>query len=131
MNGITSKTINHMDVGEFWKHNKPILEKLERQRMPFQSRMIYKDVSISHDKTTGTYMTQYDLVNFYDNRKNFLKILAEFGPDMMLDREEIVAGNSLSEATMTTISGNKVTSPGHIKWLRQMTKRLVAGDNLR
>ncbi len=131
MNGITSKKIDHMDVGEFWKHNESILEKLEHQRMPFQSRMIYKDVSTSYDKAKGTYMTQYDLVNFYDNRKNFMKILAEFGPDMMLDREEIIVGRSLSEAKKTIISGNKVTSPGHIKWLHQLAKRLMSGDNQR
>ncbi len=131
MNGISSQKINHMDVGDFWKRNEPILEKLEQQEMPSHSRMVYKDVSVRHDKSSGKYMTQYDLVNFYDNRKNFLKIVAQFGPNMRLDKEEIMVGNSLSEAKKTTMEGNTVTNPAHIKWLYQISKQMVAGDSLR
>lgn len=130
MNGIISQKINHMDVGFFWKHNKSILEKLQHQRMPSQSRLVYKDVSTKHDKSNGTYLTQYDLVNFYDNRKNFLKIFVEFRHDLSIKKEEILVGNSLSEAKRTTLEGNKVTSLGHIEWLRHMAKQWKSGKQL-
>ncbi|MGI0086429.1 MAG: hypothetical protein ACREBI_00505 [Nitrosotalea sp.] len=120
MNGISSQKINHMDVGSFWKHNEPILEKLEHQRMPSQSRLVYKDTSTKHNKSKGIYLTQYDLVNFYGNRKNFLKIFVEFGPDLSIRKEEILVANSLSEAKRTTLEGDKVTSLGHVRWLRNM-----------
>jgi len=123
MNGIISQKINHMDVGFFWKHNKPILEKLQHQKMPSQSRLVYKDVSTKHNKSNGAYLTQYDLVNFYDNRKNFLKIFVEFRPDLSIKKEEIIVGNSLSEAKKTTLEGRKVTSLGHAEWLRHMVKQ--------
>lgn len=131
MNGISSQKINHMDVGDFWKHNEPILEKLEHQEMPSHARMVYKDASARQDKSSGKYLTQYDLVNFYDNRKNFLKIIAQFGPNMRLDKEEILVGNSLSKAKKTIIEGSKVTNSAHIKWLCQIAKQMVIGDNLR
>ncbi len=131
MNGVSSQKINHMDVGDFWKNNEPILEKLEHQKMPSHARMVYKDSSSTHDKSDGKYTMQYDLVNFYDNRKNFLKITAKFRADMKLDKEEILVGNSLSEAKKTILEGTKVTNTGHIKWLRQIAKQLAAGDNLR
>lgn len=131
MNGIKSQKISHMDVGNFWKDNEPILEMLERKRMPSNSRMVYKDASSSVDKSDGRHRIQYDLVNFYDNRKQFLKILAKFGPDMSLGEEVILSGPSLSEAKKTVLDGSRVTSQGHVRWLRQIAERLVAGDVLR
>lgn len=120
-----------MDVGSFWKHNEPMLEMLENQKMPPRSRLVYKDMSAKHNKSKGTYLAQYDLVNFYDNRKNFLKIRVEFGEDMSIKREEIYTGSDLSLARKTMLAGSNVTSRGHIAWLRNMAKRMVAGDALR
>ncbi len=130
MNGISSQKIHNMDVGLFWKHNEPILKKLERQRMPPRSRLVYKDISTKHSKSKDTFLAQYDLVNFYDNRKNLLKILVEFRQDLSIKKEEIIARNG-HNAQKTTIDGSKVTSSGHIAWLRNMAKRMVAGDALR
>ncbi len=131
MNGITSQKISHMDVGLFWKHNEPMLRELEHKRMPPKSRLVYKDMSTRHDRSSGTYLTQYDLVNFYDNRKNLLKIYVEFGQDMSVRKEEIIVGSGLQGAKKTTLEGARVTSPGHVNWLRNMTRRMVAGDTLR
>lgn len=131
MNGISTKKIQGMDVGIFWKRNEPVLERLEHQRMPAKSRLVYKDISTKRIKSKGTCVAQYDLVNFYDNRKNLLKILVEFRKDMSIKKEQIVAQNGLSGAKKTTIDGSKVTSPGHVAWLRNMARRMVAGDSLR
>ncbi|HJU13821.1 MAG TPA: hypothetical protein VJ792_05135 [Candidatus Nitrosotalea sp.] len=131
MNGVNSQKIGHMDVGIFWKRNAPVLRELGHKRMPPKARLVYKDVSTRHDKSHGTYLTQYDLVNFYDNRKNLLKISVEFGEDMSIRKEEISVGNDLLGAIKTTIEGMRVTSPGHIRWLQNMTERMVAGDSLR
>lgn len=131
MNGISSQKIYGMDVGIFWKHNEPILDELEHQRMPPRSRLVYKDVSAKHNKSKGTYLAQYDLVNFYDNRKNLLKILVEFRQDLSIKKEEIIARNGLTSTKKTTIEGNKVTNLSHVSWLRNMTKRMIAGDALR
>ncbi len=131
MDGIISQKMDRVDVGLFWKRNESILEKLEHQRMPPRSRLVYKDMSTKHNKSKEVYLAQYDLVNFYDNRKNFLKIFVEFGKDMSLKKEEILAGNSFFQAKRTILRGDKVTSPGHIRWLRNMTKRMITGDALR
>ncbi len=131
MNGVSSQKIFGMDVGLFWKRNKPILRELENQKMPPRSRLVYKDVTAKHNKSRGTYLAQYDLVNFYDNRKNLLKILVEFRQDLSIKKEEIIARNGLSSAKKTTLEGNRVTSRGHVAWLRNMTRRMVAGDALR
>lgn len=120
-----------MDVGIFWKNNKPILKNLENKRMPPRSRLVYKDVSTRHNKSKDTYLAQYDLVNFYDNRKNLLKIIVEFGKDFSIKKEEIISRNGPSDTKKTTLEGKKVTSRGHIAWLRNMTRRMIAGDALR
>ncbi|MDE1862216.1 MAG: hypothetical protein KGI33_04820 [Thaumarchaeota archaeon] len=130
MNGITSRKIGSMDVGNFWKHNEPILERLERQIMPPSSRLVYKDVTTGEGKD-GTVHAQYDLVNFYDNRKNLLKIIVEFGKDHSIKKEEILAMTGRAGAKKTTLGGGSITSAGHIAWLRNMTERRMAGDALR
>lgn len=131
MNGISSQKIGHMDVGIFWKRNEPLLRELGHKLMPPKSRLVYKDVSTRHDRSHGVYLTRYDLVNFYDNRKNLLKISVEFGEDMAIRKEEISVGNGILGGKKTTIDGMRVTSPSHIRWLRNMTERMVAGDSLR
>jgi hypothetical protein len=44
--------------------------------MPPKSRVLYKEISPKRDdgggNQGGTYLVHYDLVNLYDNQKNFL-----------------------------------------------------------
>lgn len=120
-----------MDLGPFWRRNELALKGLERSRMPARSRLVYKDVAVKRDKARKTYSARYDLVNFYDNRKNLLRIIVQFSKDLTIKGEEIVARNGLSGVRKTTLQGSRVTSPGHIAWLRNMTKRMAAGDALR
>jgi hypothetical protein len=62
-------------------------------------------------------------VNIYDNRKNFFSIWAELSPDRSsIMREEIIAGNKLSDAKKTVIEGSGITNKDQIEWIKAMSR---------
>lgn len=67
------------------------------------------------------------MINIYDNRKNFFSIIAELTPDhSSIVKEEIVAGNKMSDAKKTTIDGDRITNKAHIEWLKGMSRSEVS-----
>lgn len=120
--GVSSEQIERIDISPFWKKNEPLLKELERSEMPSRSRLIYKETTSSTGSNNHV-LTSYDLVNIYDNRKNFFGIVAEIAPDRsLIIREEIVAGNKLSDAKKTVVDGSRISSKAHIDWLMAMSQ---------
>jgi hypothetical protein len=122
--GISSEQIASIDISPFWKKNEPLLKELERSEMPSKSRLIYKEIASNTGSNNNHVLINYDLVNIYDNRKNFFGIVAELSPDSSSSviREEIVAGNRLSNAKKTVVDGSRVSNKAHIDWLKSMSQ---------
>jgi hypothetical protein len=121
--GISSEQIASIDISPFWKKNEPLLKELERSEMPSKSRLIYKEIASNTGSNNNHVLTNYDLVNIYDNRKHFFGIIAELSPDSSsVIREEIVAGNRLSNAKKTVVDGSRISNKAHIDWLKSMSQ---------
>jgi hypothetical protein len=122
--GISSEQIAHIDISPFWKKNESLLKELERSEMPSKSRLIYKEIASNIDSSNNNcVVTNYDLVNIYDNRKRFFGIVAELTPDRSsIIGEEIVAGNTLSDAKRTVVDGSRISNKAHIDWLKTMSQ---------
>jgi hypothetical protein len=122
--GISSEQIAHIDISPFWKKNESLLKELERSEMPSKSRLIYKEMASNIDSSDNNrVVTNYDLVNIYDNRKRFFGIVAELTPDRSsIIGEEIVAGNTLSDAKRTVVDGSRISNKAHIDWLKTMSQ---------
>lgn len=121
--GISSEQIAHIDISPFWKKNESLLRELERSEMPSKSRLIYKETASNTDSSNDHVMTNYDLVNIYNNRKNFFGIVAELAPDRSsIIREEIVAGSTLSHAKKTVVDGSRISNRAHIDWLKTLSQ---------
>jgi len=123
--GVSSERIdNIVDISPFWKKNESLLRELERLEMPSKSRLVYKEIaSNTNSSSNNNIVTNYDLVNIYDNRKHFFGILAELSQDRSsIIREEIVAGKSLYNAKKTVVDGNRITNKSHIDWLKTMSQ---------
>jgi hypothetical protein len=127
--GVSSERIGSMvDISPFWRKNEPLLRELERSEMPSRSRLIYKETASNNANSSNNnhVVTNYDLVNIYDNRKHFFGILAELSQDRSsVIREEIVAGSSLSDAKKTVVDGNRIINKAHIDWLKSMSQNDV------
>jgi hypothetical protein len=125
--GITSERMPRIDISPFWKNNEPLLRELERSEMPSKSRLIYKEIASNTSNSSNNVIMNYDLVNIYDNRKHFFGISAELSPDLSsVIREEIVAGNRLSDAKKTVVEGSRITNKAHIDWLKSMSQNDAA-----
>jgi hypothetical protein len=111
-------------ISPFWKKNESLLKELERSEMPSKSRLIYKEIASNIDSSDNNrVVTNYDLVNIYDNRKRFFGIVAELTPDRSsIIGEEIVAGNMLSDAKRTIVDGSRISKKAHIDWLKTMSQ---------
>jgi hypothetical protein len=122
--GISSEQIAHIDISPFWKKNESLLKELERSEMPSKSRLIYKEITSNIDSSDNNrVVTNYDLVNIYDNRKRFFGIVAELTPDRSsIIEEEIVAGNTLSDAKRTVLDGSRISNKAHIDWLKTLSQ---------
>jgi hypothetical protein len=122
--GISSEQIAHIDISPFWKKNESLLKELERSEMPSKSRLIYKEIASNIDsRNNNRVVTNYDLVNIYDNRKRFFGIVAALTPDRSsIIGEEIVAGNTLSDAKRTVVDGSRISNKAHIDWLKTLSQ---------
>jgi hypothetical protein len=121
--GISSEQIASIDISAFWKKNEPLLKELERSEMPSKSRLIYKEIASHTVSNNNHVLTNYDLVNIYDNRKHFFGIVVELSPNSSsVIREEIVAGNRLSNAKKTVVDGSRISNKAHIDWLKSMSQ---------
>ncbi|HEX2558309.1 MAG TPA: hypothetical protein VHK86_08295 [Nitrososphaera sp.] len=121
--GISSERIGNIDISPFWTRNEGLFREMEKLEMPFKSRLIYKEITSDTNSSNNNIVTNYDLVNIYDNRKHFFGIAAELTPDRSsVIKEEIVAGNSLSDAKKTFVDGRKISNKAHIEWLKTLSR---------
>lgn len=122
--GISSQQTGNFNNIPFWKKNESFLRELERAELPSKTRLIAKDISNTVNASgNGNLVTNYDMINIYDNRKHFFSIVAELPPDRSsIVRVEIVAGGKLSDAKKTVVDGNRITNKAYIEWLKEMSR---------
>jgi hypothetical protein len=97
--GISSERTHSMNLSSFWKKNEPLLREIERSEMPPKSRLVYKEITNNTHATNNHLRIYFDLVNIYNNRKNFFEIVAEIALDSSsIVKEEIIAGKELCDA---------------------------------
>lgn len=121
--GISSQQLDSFNLLPFWKKNESLLKEIEQSETPAKSRLIFKEVSTNQAANSEQIVTSYDLVNIYGNRKNFFSIIAYLSRDgSSVIREEIIAGNKLSNAKKTVIDGSKITNKDQIEWIKEMSR---------
>ena len=124
----SSQQVDNFNFLPFWKNNESLLEQLERSETPAKSRLIFKEVSSNQDANNNQFVTSFNMVNIYDNRKNFFSIIAYLSDDRStIIREEIIAGNKLSDVKKTIIDGDKITNKGQIEWIKEMSRNDLCG----
>lgn len=124
--GISSQQIDILNL-PFWKKNEPLLKELEGSEMPSKSRLIFKEISNRQDRNDGNALMSYDLVNIYDNRKNYFSIMAELTPDRSsVVKVEIFAGSRLSDTKKTVVEGSRITNEAYMEWLKEMSRNDVS-----
>jgi hypothetical protein len=104
------------------------LRELERAELPSKTRLIAKDIfNTVNANGNGNLVTNYDMMNIYDNRKRFFSIVAELEPDRSsVIKTEIVAGSKLSDAKKTVVDGSRITNKAYIEWLKEMSRNDVS-----
>ncbi len=126
--GVFVETVDLRSLSPFWKENKPLLEQLEKAKLPAKSRLICKEISNKENALDEKEnpVINYDMVNIYDNRKHFFSIRAQFSFDRSsIIKEEIIAGDKLSEAKKTVVDGSRITNKAQIDWLKEMSQNKV------
>jgi hypothetical protein len=125
--GISYQQMENFNTLPFWKKNESFLRELERAELPSKTRLIAKDISNSKNPSgEGNLVTNYDLINIYDNRKHFFSIAAELDPNRSsVVKVEIVAGNKLSNPKKTVVDGSRITNKAYIEWLKEMSRNDV------
>jgi hypothetical protein len=125
--GISYQQMENFNTLPFWKKNESFLRELERAELPSKTRLIAKDISNSKNPSgEGNLVTNYDLINIYDNRKHFFSIAAELDPNRSsVVKVEIVAGNKLSNPKKTVVDGSRITNKADIEWLKEMSRNDV------
>ena len=126
--GIYSQQIDNFNNLPFWKKNETFLRELERAELPSKTRLIAKDIfNTVNANGNGNLVTNYDMMNIYDNRKRFFSIVAELEPDRSsVIKTEIVAGSKLSDAKKTVVDGSRITNKAYIEWLKEMSRNDVS-----
>ncbi|HEX7032292.1 MAG TPA: hypothetical protein VF172_04775 [Nitrososphaera sp.] len=121
--GISTQQLDNFNLLPFWKDNESLLKQIEESPTPAKSWLMFKDVSTSQDSNGEHIVTSFDLVNIYGNRKNFFSIIAYLSPDgSSVIREEIIAGNKLSNAKKTVVDGSRITNKDQIEWIKEMSR---------
>jgi hypothetical protein len=122
--GISYPPMENFNTLPFWKKNESFVRELERAELPSKTRLIAKDISNSKNPSgEGNLVTNYDMINIYDNRKHFFSIAAELDPNRSsVVKVEIVAGNKLSNPKKTVVDGSRITNKAYIEWLKEMSR---------
>jgi len=88
-----------------------------------KSSMLYKEVIAHKNHETNHLLLKYCIINFSNNRKNFLRINAEMTPDFLIKSEEIIFSDGLGQAKRTTVSDENDIHKGHRNWLKKMHEK--------
>ncbi len=83
---IIHENIENFELGAYWEEHRETLYKLSKSDMPSKSNMFYKEVIAHKNDETNHLLLKYGIINFSNNRKNFLRINAEMTPDFLLSK---------------------------------------------
>ena len=119
MSSIKNERIQRFELGPFWEGHREMLGKLVETDMPSKSRMHYTEVVANRHPETNNLLLKYGLMNFVNNKKNFLRIHAEMTPDYTVTQEEIIFGDNLYGAKKTTVNDKQIHD-GHREWLKNL-----------
>jgi hypothetical protein len=117
---ITNEKIASFELGPYWEEHRETLDKLSKSDMPPKSRMFYKEVIADKHHETNHLLIKYSIINFSNNRKNFLRINAEMTPDLVIKHEEIIFSDGLAEAKRTIVHHDNAVHKRHKEWLKKL-----------
>ena len=118
---ITNDKIESFELGPYWEEHRETLDKLSKSNMPPKSRMFYKEVIADKHHETNHLLIKYSIINFSNNRKNFLRINAEMTPDLIIKHEEIIFSDGLAgEVKRTIVHHDNAVHKGHKEWLKKL-----------
>jgi hypothetical protein len=120
---IIHENIDNFELGPYWEEYRETLDKLSKKDMPPKSSMLYKEVIAHKNDETNHLLLKYCIINFSNNRKNFLRINAEMTPDFLIKSEEIIFSDGLGQAKRTTVSDENDIHKGHRNWLKKMHEK--------
>jgi hypothetical protein len=117
---ITNEKIARFELGPYWEEHRETLDKLSKSNMPPKSRMFYKEVIADKHPETNHLLIKYSIINFSNNRKNFLRINVEMTPDLLIKHEEIIFSDGLGEANRTIVHHDNAVHKSHKEWLKKL-----------
>jgi hypothetical protein len=120
---IIHENIENFELGPYWEEHRETLDKLSKKDMPSKSNMFYKEVIAHKNDETNHLLLKYGIINFSNNRKNFLRINVEMTPDFLIKSEEIIFSDGLEQAKRTIVSDENAIHKGHREWLKKMHEK--------
>jgi hypothetical protein len=120
---IIHENIENFELGPYWEEHKETLDKLSKKDMPSKSSMFYKEVIANKNEEANHLLLKYGIINFSNNRKNFLRINVEMTPDFLIKSEEIIFSDGLEQAKRTLVSDHNDIHKDHKDWLKKMYQK--------
>ncbi len=120
---IINEKIENFELGQYWEEHREALNKLSKSDMPLKSRMFYKEVIARKDDETDNLLLKYGIINFSNNKKNFLRINAEMTSDFVIKSEEIIFSDGLDQTQRTIVYDNNAIHDGHREWLKNLYEK--------
>jgi hypothetical protein len=120
---IIHENIKNFELGPYWENHRETLEKLSKSEMPSKSSMFYKEVIAHIDDETNLIILKYGIINFSNNRKNFLRINAEMTSEFIIKNEEIIFSDGLEQVKRTIVSDENYIHEGHKEWLKKLYEK--------
>lgn len=117
---LESENIDYLDLGHFWEDHRGLLQVLAKIEFPYESRFVYKEVTRGYDEDDDLHYLEYSLINFYANRKRFLRIDVEYDSSYNMVKEEIVSGDNIYAVRRTILNDNEITNKAHKDWLKTL-----------
>ena len=88
-----------------------------------RSSMLYNQVISNKNEEANHLLLKYGIINFSNNRKNFLRINVEMTPDFLIKSEEIIFSDGLEQAKRTLVSDQNDIHKDHKDWLKKMYQK--------
>jgi hypothetical protein len=120
---IIHENIENFELGPYWEEHKETLDKLSKKDMPSKSSMLYKEVIANKNEEANHLLLKFGIINFSNNRKNFLRINVEMTPDFLIKSEEIIFSDGLEQAKRTLVSDQNDIHKDHKDWLKKMYQK--------
>ena len=117
---ITNEKIESFELGPYWEEHRETLSRLSKTDMPSKSSMFYKEVIADKHHETNHLLIKYGVINFSNNRKNFLRINVEMTSDLVIKHEEIIFSDGLNQAKRTIVQHDNAVHKGHKEWLKKL-----------